>query len=500
MLPLKDRTRRTLAILAFLILGLGPIFVLAYLGVERRLPGYVRQEEVRLTQLLGVTTSIESIEHPRPGETVYCDLVLSDPETDATILTIPSIEIVHRSETSISIPESPPLGELIEQLLSSEVENRSYLIDANDGAESEIESAKSGGVKTGSLQQWTVQVDKLTFHQGALRNIPGVVERLFTKRASQADAVIDFQIGIVEFDSPSQFGMLDQSRSHISKMSGRFLSLPESSQVDLSFTYDAAHNTAENVVDSSPSGENSNEDEIEGEEAIRVAVRRFHGPALPKTLVRVSSRSEFVPLSLISLFVDDPQYPVGRTAFQGELIVESSQEGWNGAVLGTLEDLDLAYKPEGYNSWAVTASSVRLMLAARFESNRIAVASGWIDMPQGSLGRDLAGAWSEAFAVPFSLPTDDGRGTVAFQQFRIQFDINGPILLCSPWAADGVIAMGRYGPLLGTKYAMRPVPIRSFLGAMTPQTEDGIVYSPWVARLECLLPNTDPTPTDESDE
>ena len=74
MLPLHDRTRRMLAIFAFLVLGLGPIFVLAYMGIERRLPSYVRHEESKLTQLLGVSVSIDRIEHPKPGTIVYREL------------------------------------------------------------------------------------------------------------------------------------------------------------------------------------------------------------------------------------------------------------------------------------------------------------------------------------------------------------------------------------------------------------------------------------------
>jgi len=364
-----------------------------------------------------------------------------------------------------------------------------------------MNTASSDAKKKGTLPQWTIQIDELTFHQGTLRNLPGAIERLFTKRTVRSDSIVEFNIGVVTFDSSSQFGLLDQSRSRLCDMNGRLLFLPEISQVDLSFAFDDALDSldaAEEATDPSDPDENAATED--NKEMIRVAAWRFHSSNDPKTRIRVSSRSEALPLSVLTLFVEDLDFPIGQTTFQGELIAESSEEGWSGAVLGTLGALDLGYKPEGYDSWALAASSMRLMLAARFEEDRIVAAGGWVDIPQGSFGRELANSWSETFAVPFSLPAEDGRDTVSFQQFRIQFDMNGPVLLCSPWSNDGLVAMGQYGPLLRTEYAIRPVPIHSFLGAMTPHSEEGVVYSPWVARLERVMPSFDSPTTEESGE
>jgi len=86
MFPLHERTRRRLALLAFLLLCPLPTVIVLACGVARHLPGHARAEAKRLSTHLGVAVHIDAVRHPRPGVVVYEGLTFSDPETSQTML------------------------------------------------------------------------------------------------------------------------------------------------------------------------------------------------------------------------------------------------------------------------------------------------------------------------------------------------------------------------------------------------------------------------------
>ena len=77
MFRLRQRTRRQLCRVGFLVGCLLPTVALALWGAYRHLPIHRRHQELALRQSLGMRAQIASVEHPRPGIVRYHDLELS---------------------------------------------------------------------------------------------------------------------------------------------------------------------------------------------------------------------------------------------------------------------------------------------------------------------------------------------------------------------------------------------------------------------------------------
>jgi hypothetical protein len=92
MFQVHDRTRRQLAMLAFVVLCLVPTAIVLACGVAWHLPGQVRKESDRLGVLLGLKVSLDDVEYPQPGVVRYVGLTLADGETGKAVLRCQRLE------------------------------------------------------------------------------------------------------------------------------------------------------------------------------------------------------------------------------------------------------------------------------------------------------------------------------------------------------------------------------------------------------------------------
>jgi len=99
MLPLHDRTRRQLAMLAFVLLCLVPTAVVLAYGITRQLPGHVTKEAARLGSLVRLKVSLARLDHLRPGAVRYEGLELADAETQKTVFRCRRLEASWQTRT-----------------------------------------------------------------------------------------------------------------------------------------------------------------------------------------------------------------------------------------------------------------------------------------------------------------------------------------------------------------------------------------------------------------
>ena len=96
MFQLHDKTRRRIALAAFVLAGLLPLLLTAGWCVERHLPGCVRAEADALGRQLGLAVKLEAVRHLRPGVVLYDGIELADPETGQTMLRSRCLEVAWR--------------------------------------------------------------------------------------------------------------------------------------------------------------------------------------------------------------------------------------------------------------------------------------------------------------------------------------------------------------------------------------------------------------------
>jgi len=80
-----ESTRRGVFRLAFVVLAILPTFGLAGWTAMRHLPSYTAAFEQTIAEHTGLTVSLKTVEHPRPGETRLVQLELRDPESGLLI-------------------------------------------------------------------------------------------------------------------------------------------------------------------------------------------------------------------------------------------------------------------------------------------------------------------------------------------------------------------------------------------------------------------------------
>ncbi|MBX9790360.1 MAG: hypothetical protein K2Y37_15690 [Pirellulales bacterium] len=103
---MHEHTQRTLCRLGFVACCILP--TLGTLGWACRLgsSGHVASCEAQLVRRLGLTARIGAVEHPRPGQTRMCDVVLAEPETHETVARLPRLEITaSRRGTMVRLSE-----------------------------------------------------------------------------------------------------------------------------------------------------------------------------------------------------------------------------------------------------------------------------------------------------------------------------------------------------------------------------------------------------------
>ncbi|MBL8827946.1 MAG: hypothetical protein JNM18_13295 [Planctomycetaceae bacterium] len=97
MTRLHERTRRQVCRWAFIALCLVPTSVVLGWSVVRQLPGHVAAEAESLRALTGLHAKLGGLSHPLPGQLLYEDVELADPETGATVLRARVVEITQQA-------------------------------------------------------------------------------------------------------------------------------------------------------------------------------------------------------------------------------------------------------------------------------------------------------------------------------------------------------------------------------------------------------------------
>jgi hypothetical protein len=86
MFHLHDQTRRSITLMAFVVLALLPTVIVLGYGVAWRLPQHAQAEAERLGDRIGMKVSIGAVRHLRPGLVRYEGLELFNPETGRPVL------------------------------------------------------------------------------------------------------------------------------------------------------------------------------------------------------------------------------------------------------------------------------------------------------------------------------------------------------------------------------------------------------------------------------
>jgi hypothetical protein len=81
MFRLSDSTRRKITLGLFFAFCVVPTAIVLTLVAWQNRPGHVQAEADRLGRLLGRKVTLAGVQHPRPNETVYHQLTVSDPES-----------------------------------------------------------------------------------------------------------------------------------------------------------------------------------------------------------------------------------------------------------------------------------------------------------------------------------------------------------------------------------------------------------------------------------
>ena len=89
---LHDRTRRKICIAAFFAVCIAPTCCLLAWGLSRSGPWHISAHARRLESCLGLSVSIDDVEHPRPGVVRYIGVRLRDPETGEVVATFHCLE------------------------------------------------------------------------------------------------------------------------------------------------------------------------------------------------------------------------------------------------------------------------------------------------------------------------------------------------------------------------------------------------------------------------
>ncbi|HEX4131236.1 MAG TPA: hypothetical protein VHZ24_14445 [Pirellulales bacterium] len=125
MSKIHELTRRQICRAAFLIACLLPTTAVLAWGVTRRLPGRVAAHATELERATGLHVTLGNVTYPRPGATLYHDLVLADPETDAEMLRCRVLEaasdgqqwLLRASQVEVEAAQAPQLWETVERQL-----------------------------------------------------------------------------------------------------------------------------------------------------------------------------------------------------------------------------------------------------------------------------------------------------------------------------------------------------------------------------------------------
>ncbi len=135
MFPLHQQVKRRWAMAGFFGLCVLPTVLVLFWGVVRLSPRHRHQQAQTVSALMGMSASIDSVSHPRPGVVRYHAFSLQEPETNRTVFQTACLEIhekrlplsdgksksvltLHALEPTIALDQTDSLGELLHRALA----------------------------------------------------------------------------------------------------------------------------------------------------------------------------------------------------------------------------------------------------------------------------------------------------------------------------------------------------------------------------------------------
>jgi hypothetical protein len=141
MFPLHESTQRKLCRILFGAICIAPTFALAGYGLRLNLPGHRQATESALAGELGLRVLVDSVVHPRPGETRLHNVRLRDPETGAQIGQIRELEITQLDGRTVIYAAQPQLDAAHFELIFRRFEERALRSGASPAGNFELHAA-----------------------------------------------------------------------------------------------------------------------------------------------------------------------------------------------------------------------------------------------------------------------------------------------------------------------------------------------------------------------
>ena len=114
MFAMHDRTRRLLCQLAFVVLCVAPTLLVATWVIVIRSPAYIAachaRWETELSQLLGLSVTLDRVVTSPRGATLLGKVTLTDPETNAVIAHVRQVEMGYNGDELVVLAAQPELN------------------------------------------------------------------------------------------------------------------------------------------------------------------------------------------------------------------------------------------------------------------------------------------------------------------------------------------------------------------------------------------------------